>query len=121
MRSHLIRRIVVLGGLAIAGTACNTDELTFGGPLDLQITSNSPVLVADSLQIDYESVGRSLLGLAVLWGDSQVDSLVFSGAQTAAGRARHRYDTAGVYTIRATLVDQVAGSQAKELTVTINP
>ena len=117
---RLIGGVILLTVATIVATAC-TDELTFGGPLEIEISSNSPVITADSLQVDYDVVGRSLLGMVVIWGDDGLDSLVFSGAQTAGGRIRHLYDTAGVYTVRVTAVDQIEGTASQELTATINP
>ena len=79
--------ILGIGFVVIALPACTTSEVTFGGPLALQITSNSPVSVTDSLRVEYSVDGRSLLGLAVEWGDTQVDSLGFSSAQSASASA----------------------------------
>jgi len=117
---RLIDGVIILTVATVVATAC-TDELTFGGPLEIEISSNSPVIAADSLQVDYDVVGRSLLGMVVIWGDDGLDSLVFSGAQTAGGRIRHAYDTAGVYIVRVTAVDQIEGTASQELTATINP
>jgi len=105
---------------AILGS-CSSNEITFGGPLELQISSNSPVSVGDSLQLDYDVVGRSLLGLVVEWGDSELDSVFFSGAQSAGGRIGHVYGGEGSFTLMARVVDQVEGSDTEELTVTIQP
>ncbi len=107
--------------LAVLALSCSSSEVTFGGPLDLQIAANSPVSVADSLQLDYDITGRSLLGMEVLWGDSGLDSLFFSGAQTASGRVRHLYAAEGTYTVTARVVDQAEGTQTKTLTVTVDP
>lgn len=116
-----MRRLLLFVVVAGIATACSTADLTFGGPLQMQLTSNAPVSVNDSLRLDYEIIGRSLLGLVVQWGDSELDSLLFAGAQSAGGRAFHSYDSAGTYTIRATVLDQIQGSIGQELTVTINP
>ena len=121
MRFSHIGRFTAAAVAAASIWACGSNDVTFGGPLDVQVSSNSPVSVADSLQLDYEVVGRSLLGMVVLWGDSEVDSLYFSGAQTASGRVRHKYDAAGSYDVRATVIDQLEGQQTKELSVTIEP
>jgi hypothetical protein len=110
-----------LGIVAIATATCSSDQLTFGGPLEVEFSTNTPVPVTDSLQVDFDVVGRSLLGMVVLWGDEQLDSIVFSGAQTAGGRIRHLYDSAGVYTVRATVIDQLEGTGSHEAAVTINP
>lgn len=101
--------------------ACSDSELTFGGPLELSLTSNAPVAVTDSLVVDYDVTGRTLLGMEITWGDSTVDSVFFAGAQTAAGRRPHLYSTDGTFTVTATVTDQVEGTVTEELTVTVNP
>lgn len=121
MRVRLIGRPVLAAIAAMTIWACGSNDVTFGGPLDLQVSTNSPVAVTDSLQLDYEIVGRSLLGMVVQWGDAEFDSLYFSGAQTAGGRVRHQYVAPGDYTVRATVFDQIEGDQSKEVSVTIQP
>ncbi len=119
---RLMSQVSLFATLAIAAAACSNEAITFGGPLDLQISANGPVTVADSLQLDYDVVGRSLAGMVVDWGDAAVfDSIAFSGAQTAGGRVRHLYSTPGDYTVSASVVDQIEGTAVRELTVTINP
>lgn len=106
---------------AVIIAACSDAELTFGGPLDLAITSNAPVSVTDSLVVNYDVTGRSLLGIAITWGDASVDSVFFAGAQTAMGRVAHLYSADGDYTVSATVTDGVEGQVNRELSVTISP
>lgn len=106
---------------AVVIAACSDAELTFGGPLDLAITSNAPVSVSDSLVVNYDVTGRSLLGIAVMWGDSTVDSVFFAGAQTAMGRVSHLYPAEGDYTVTAIVTDGVEGQVTRDLSVTISP
>lgn len=107
--------------MGTATWACSSSEASIGGPLEVRLTSNSPVALGDSLQLEYDVVGRSLLGLVVHWGDSQLDSLLFSGAQSAGGRIRHRYAAEGSFTVTATAVDQIEGSESRQLSVTVQP
>lgn len=113
--------IVALFGTLLAGWACSSSELVSGGPLDLQISSNSPVSLGDSLSLTYDVVGRNLLGLVVIWGDAEQDSISFFGAQTAGGRIGHLYPSEGPFTIMVRVEDQIDGSQSKDLAVTVNP
>ena len=110
-----------LAALGLAAVACTSTEVSFGAPLDLQITSSSPVSVSDSLRVNYEIVGRSLVGLSLEWGDGQVDSIGLSGAQSAGGYRSHSYAASGDYTVSAYVLDQFEGSASRELTVTIQP
>ena len=121
MRLRWMPTLLLATALGALVGACSSNDVTFGGPLDLQISSNSPVSVGDSLQLDYDVVGRNLLGMVVEWGDSELDSLFFSGAQSAGGRVRHLYADEGTYTLMARVLDQVEGNTIKELTVTIEP
>lgn len=117
---------LVLGTFALlssgsAAWACSSSEFISGGPLDLQVSSNSPVSVGDSLELRYDVVGMSLLGLVVTWGDATQDSIGFFGAQTAGGRVTHAYPSDGSFTITVEAVDQVDGTAVRDLAVTVDP
>lgn len=101
--------------------ACSSSDITLGGPLNVIIGSNSPVSAGDSLRLDYDVSGRSLAGMTLEWGDAQIDSVSFLGAQTAGGSEFHVYSSGGSYTIRATVFDQLQGSESTDLEVTIDP
>lgn len=120
MRNSLIRRVLSIAALTGAA-ACSSSEITLGGPLNVLLSTNAPISVSDSLIVDATVQGRSLLGLVITWGDDQVDSLFASGAQSAQYRVAHLYDSAAVFTIRATAVDQLEGFSTEEVTVTVNP
>ena len=87
----------------------------------LSLSAVTPVAVTDSLVVEYTIVGRNLLGMAVDYGDMQVDSLAFLGAQTAGGRVGHLYAAPGQYTVSARVTDGIEGTVTEELIVTINP
>ena len=114
-------RWVWLALLLVIGVACSDAELTFGGPLSLNVTSNAPIAVSDSLVLEYDATGQSLLGIAVTWGDDAVDSVFFAGAQSAAGRVAHLYASDGSYVVTATVTDGLQGSLGRELTVDVSP
>ncbi|MDX1494508.1 MAG: hypothetical protein R3253_10640 [Longimicrobiales bacterium] len=119
MKSFL--RWASFSAVVAAVVACSDADLTFGGPLDLVLTSNEPVSVNDSLVVNYDVTGRSLLGIAITWGDATVDTVFFAGAQTAAGRVAHLYSTEGDYTVTGTVSDGLEGTVSQELSVTITP
>lgn len=116
-----VRFLVVTCALVTMTVACSDSELTFGGPLELVLTSNSPVSETDSVVVNYTIRGTSLVGMAVAWGDSTVDSLYFSGAQTAGGRLPHLYSSEGTYTVTAQVRDANQGMTTEEMTVIVNP
>lgn len=107
--------------LGVGVIACGDDSLTYGGPLDLVVASNSPVAVSDSLVVEYDAQGRSLLGMEVTWGDATVDSVFFHGAQHAGGHVKHLYAVSGTYTVTAKVSDALEGSTSRDLEVTIDP
>lgn len=121
MPGNLIRRVLFIAVLLAFGGACSSSDITLGGPLTVILGSNSPVSVGDSLRLDYEVSGRSLAGMAINWGDLQIDSVGFLGAQTAGGSEYHVYDSAGTYTLQTIVFDQLQGTETTDLTVTINP
>lgn len=120
LKSNRIRWASFFAAAAVIA-ACSDADLTFGGPLDVVITSNAPVPVSDSLVVNYDVTGRSLLGVAITWGDATVDSVFFAGAQTAMGRVAHLYGADGDYTVTATVTDGVEGTVSRDLSVTISP
>ena len=121
MLEHLKRRVLLLFLVCLPGWGCSEEAFSLGGPLVLSISAVTPVAVADDLVVDYTVVGRNLLGMTVNFGDMQIDSLFFLGAQTAGGQVSHLYTAAGQYTITARVEDAVEGSVTEELAVTINP
>lgn len=121
MPSSLIRRVRFFAVLTVFGAACSSSDITLGGPLTVTIGSNSPVSLGDSLRLDYDVTGQSLAGMAINWGDAQIDSVGFLGAQTAGGSEYHLYDSAGTYTIQTIVFDQLQGTETTDLTVTITP
>lgn len=121
MLTSSIGRLACFYLVTCAIVACSGSELTFGGPLELSITSNAPVATTDSLVLNYDVTGRTLLGMAVTWGDGTVDSVFFAGAQTAEGRLPHLYSSDGAFTVTATVTDQAQGLVTEELPVTVTP
>lgn len=121
LKARLFRRVAAAAWAALMWAGCSDAELTFGGPLSLDVTSNAPIVVSDSLVVEYSVAGRTLLGMEVLWGDQTVDSIPFSSAQSAGGRVAHLYDSAGTFTLTATVDDALEGSVTEELSIVINP
>ena len=85
------------------------------------MSSNTPVSLSDSLVLEYDARGRSLLGMVIFWGDATLDSVFMNAAQSAAGSRGHIYPDTGSYTITARLVDSVEGSDEKTLDIRIEP
>ncbi len=118
---RLKRRGPLLFAICLLGWGCSDTSFAGGGPLELSISAVSPVAVTDSLVVEYDVVGRTLLGMVVDYGDTRSDSIFFQGAQTAGGRAPHLYAASGQYTVSARVDDALEGTVTDQLTVTINP
>ena len=101
--------------------SCASTDVEIGNPLELEVSSNTPVAVTDSLVLSYEARGRSLLGMVIFWGDATLDSVFMNAAQSAAGSRGHIYPDTGSYTITARLVDSVEGSEEEVLDIRIDP
>lgn len=107
--------------LTFALAACGESTLTVGGPLFVELRADSVISVSDSLIVDYDASGRSLLGIVFDFGDSQVDSVQFVGSQSAGGRVAHLYALPGAYVVSGRVEDAVEGSITDQLTVTVTP
>mgnify|MGYP003337092632 CR=1 FL=1 len=121
MPGSLTCRALLLIALMTFAAACSSSDITLGGPLTVTLGSNSPVSVGDSLRLDYDVSGRSLAGMSIDWGDAQIDSVGFLGAQTAGGSEYHVYDSVGTYTIQTIVFDQFQGTETTDLSVIVNP
>jgi hypothetical protein len=97
--------------LLIGLTACVDVSLA---PLPLQITIQaSPVTAAPAARVNFvvTAQGGELLGVDVDYGDDTTDQYGAGGARTARITFSHAFSAAGVYQVRATVTDAVAGSR----------
>ena len=121
MRGSLSVRLFSIATVGLIGWACASTDIDIGSPVTLEVNATSPVSVGDSLVLEYEAQGRSLLGMVILWGDASLDSVFMNAAQSAAGSRGHIYPDTGSYTITARLVDSVEGSDEQTLDIRIVP
>jgi hypothetical protein len=110
MRQTLIPsllRSLVLVGLVACGDG-GLDPL----PLSIAIEA-SRVTAAPGESIDFVVTARggSLVGVAVDYGDDTIDLFGAGGARTARVTFSHAFSVAGVYQVRATVTDAVAGNK----------
>jgi hypothetical protein len=106
MRQMLLRSLLLIG---IAG--CGDASLD---PLPLQISIQaSPLTAAPGVPVTFvvTAQGGTLLGVEVDYGDDATDQRGASGARTARITFSHAFSAAGVYQVRATVTDAVAGSR----------
>lgn len=108
--------------LAVAGVSGCSDALVeVGGELSLELAGAEAIELADSLIVEFEVRGRSLLGLALEYGDGVVDSVGFAGAQSAGGRLAHLYGEGGTYTVVGEVQDGVEGTIVRQFTLVVRP
>ncbi len=114
--------LVAAAALAVAGTAaCSSSSLEIGSELSLELDAPASVPLADSLVIQYDARGRSLLGLVVEYGDGTADSVAFVGSQSAGGRLAHKYSESGEYRVTGRVQDGVEGTTMADVTVSVTP
>ena len=83
-------------------------------PLPLQISIQPSRVTAapgDPVSFVVTAQGGDLLGVEVDYGDNTTDQYGASGARTARVTFSHAFSTVGVYQVRATVTDAVAGSR----------
>ena len=109
-------------GLLLLGSlgACADSVVEVGSDLELDMTGPSSIALSDSLTVDFEARGRSLLGFVLRYGDGAVDSVRLVGSQTAGGRLHHLYEESGTYTVIGEVQDGIEGNIMAEITVTVS-
>lgn len=107
----------------MAGTlgGCSDSVVEVGNELSLELTGPASAPVSDSLEVSFEVEGRRLLGLVLEYGDGAVDSVSFSGSQSAGGYRSHKYTEPGTYLVTGKVQDGVEGTIMAELSVTMTP
>lgn len=105
-------RLALLRSLLLTGlVACGDASLD---PLPLQISIQaSRTTAAPGAPISFvvTAQGGDLLGVAIDYGDNTTDQYGAGGARTARVTFSHAFSAAGVYQVRATVTDAVAGSR----------
>jgi hypothetical protein len=100
-----LRRSLLLVGLVACGDA-SLDPL----PLEISIQA-SRATAAPGVPISFvvTAQGGDLLGVEIDYGDDTTDQYGAGGARTARVTFSHAFAAAGVYQVRATVTDAVAG------------
>jgi hypothetical protein len=101
--------------------ACSETTIdTGGGPLAIELfVSPTNQTVGDSVVVRTNAQGTSLAGTIIDFGDGRVDSIPGANANTQGIVTGHAYQTAGTFTIIATVEDLVQGSLSDQATVEI--
>lgn len=97
--------------LLVALAACGDGGLD---PLPLDITvevSRTTATPGQAIAFVVNAQGGSLVGIAIDYRDGNTDQRATSGARTARVTFQHSYAAAGVYQVRATVTDGVAGTK----------
>lgn len=116
-----IKYFLVVAALVGGVWGCSDSLVDIGRELSLDFSGPPTTALSDSLPVTYDVRGRSLLGMVVDYGDGSLDSLFFSGAQSAGGRVAHKYQEPGDYVVSGKVQDAVEGSIMAEFPVTIVP
>jgi hypothetical protein len=106
MRRLLLRSVLVVGLVA-----CGDGSLD---PLPLSITLEASRLTAapgQPINFVVTAQGGTLVGITIDYGDDTGDQRGTSGARTAQVTFSHAFSSAGVYQVRATVTDALAGDK----------
>jgi hypothetical protein len=91
-------------------------------PLPFEVAiqaSSATVAVGDSINLLVITQGGRLLGVDIDFGDGSTDQYGMGGARTGRVSFRHAFEAAGVYDVRATVTDAVAGQKDASVAVTV--
>ena len=116
-----MRRTVLglLVGLFTSAIACGDGSLD---PLPLSITlevSRTTAPPGEPVAFVVNAQGGVLLGVTIDYGDDSGDQFATGGARTAQHTFSHAFAVAGVYQVRATVVDATAGSKHADVQITV--
>lgn len=92
-------------------------------PLPLETTiqaSRAVVVIGDTIDFLVTAQGGQLVGIEIVYGDVARDLFVTNGARTASVTFRHAFTTPGVYQVRATTTDALAGTKDASVDVRVN-
>jgi PKD domain-containing protein len=110
MRGTPLRRLRRSLLLLFSLVACGDGSLE---PLPLQISiqpSRTTAAPGDPIGFRVTAQGGDLLGVDIDYGDNTADQRGAGGARTARMDFSHAFSAAGVYQVRATVTDAVAGT-----------
>lgn len=122
LRSTLIVGAVWAGGLSVlAACADSSLDLPTAGELSLtlEVTPN-PISAGQQTTVAASSVGTSLLGTVIDYGDGFIDSIGAAGAQTQTVRCPKGYNEPGMFVIKVTIDDQFQGRLTREDTLQVD-
>ena len=90
-------------------------------PLTVSIQANTTVVPrGDTVTFIVNAAGNNLFGAMIDYGDQTSDQYGTGGALSARITFKHAYDTAGTYTVTATVTDAVAGEREATIAVVVN-
>ena len=111
---------LTLGAVLLACSESVVDAC--GGALSVVVTVDPPSqTVGQAVTVRSTANGTSLDGTIIDYGDGQVDSVGAFGACTQTVTQPKTYDSAGTYTVIATIEDLSQGSASDQVMVQINP
>jgi hypothetical protein len=115
MRRLLLRSLLLVLGLAACGDA-SLDPL----PLDVSVeASRATAAPGATINFVVNAQGGSLVGIEIVYDDGGDDRYPTGGARTARVTFYHAYAASGVYRVRATVTDALAGTKDASVEVRI--
>jgi plastocyanin len=114
-----MRRTLLTSLLFVGLVACGDVTLD---PLPLQISIQASRVTAapgDPVSFVVTAQGGELVAVQIDYGDNTGDQRGAGGARTARVTFSHAFSSAGVYPVRATVIDGLAGSRDAEVEIRI--
>ena len=89
-------------------------------PLDIKIQAPTSATTTDTVAFVVQLQGRSVLGVAMTYGDgSELESFPTGGARTASVTFFHRFTQSGTYEVTGTVNDAVLGQKDASVQLSI--
>lgn len=115
-----VRRAACMSLLLLVGVAACGDGSLEPLPLDITLeASRTAAAPGQTIAFVANAQGGSLVGVEIDYGDGETGQRAASGARTARVTFDHAYASAGVYEVRATVTDAVAGTKDAAVEVRI--
>jgi hypothetical protein len=120
VRMRRLRLLSCLLLVPLAGPVACGDASLDPLPLEITIAANRATAApGETVEFEVTAQGGTLIGVTIDYGDDTSDQFGTGGARTARVTFSHAFAAAGVYQVRASVVDAVAGGRDAVVQITV--